>query len=78
MNTNRTYNLTDNHIDTPSIQMLDIKDIQTVFKCSKNTAYSLMHSDGFPSIKVGRKLLVSNSSLNKWIRQNEGKSFTLN
>lgn len=60
-----------------NIQMLDTKDIQRIFKCSKNTAYNLMHSDGFPSIKVGRRIFVSNLSLHKWLYQNEGKTFAL-
>lgn len=64
--------------DIKQIQMLDVKDIQGIFKCSKNTAYRLIHSDGFPSIKVGRKMLVPVTSLNKWLAQNEGKTFQIN
>lgn len=48
-----------------------------IFSCSKDTAYKLMHSNGFPSIVVGRRLLVSEKSLNKWIVQNEGKQYKL-
>lgn len=65
-------------LSTEQMQMLDVKDIQGIFKCSKNTAYKLMHSDGFPSIKIGRKMLISASSLNKWLLQNEGKNFQIN
>ena len=56
---------------------MDTKDIQQIFKCSKNTAYKLMHSDGFPSIKIGHKYLVNELSLERWIKQNEGKEFQI-
>ncbi len=34
-----------------------------------------MHSDGFPSVKVGNKFIVNELSLDRWIKQNEGKEF---
>ena len=36
-----------------------------------------MHSDGFPSIKIGNKYVVNENSLLKWIAQNEGKEFQI-
>lgn len=36
-----------------------------------------MHSDGFPSIKIGHKYLVNELSLERWIKQNEGKEFQI-
>lgn len=49
------------------ITMYDVNDIKNIFKLGENRAYDLMNSNGFPSIKIGKKILVEKSSLEKWI-----------
>ena len=39
-------------------KMLTVKDIQAIFKCGKNQAHEIVHAEGFPSIRIGRKLYV--------------------
>lgn len=53
------------------INMLDTKDLQEVLKMGRNNAYSLMKSECFPSIKIGKKYYVSEESLKAWIKDNE-------
>jgi len=62
---------------TDSIKMLDIKDLQAVLKIGKNSAYSLMKSDCFPSVQIGRKWLVSEESLKEWLKDNEYSSIII-
>lgn len=46
-------------------------------KVVKNTAYKMVRQKGFPSIKVGNRYVVRESSLEKWIETNEGREFIL-
>ena len=57
------------------IPMYDVKEIQRVFNCSKNTAYNLMNSPGFPTVKIGRRLYVEKDALEGWLKRNRGKEF---
>ena len=40
--------------------MLDVKDIQGILRISRGTAYELVNSKDFPSIKVKRRFIISN------------------
>ena len=59
------------------VKMLDIKDVQRILKIGRNSAYNLMQSKGFPSMQIGRKWLISEEALNKWIKDNEHSSVLL-
>ena len=39
------------------------------------TFYQLCRREGFPSIRVGRKILISKSGLCKWLEQQTGTNF---
>jgi predicted DNA-binding transcriptional regulator AlpA len=54
-------------------RMLTAKDIQEIFMIGKNTAYELMNSKGFPTLRINNRLYVSQSALNKWIETYSGK-----
>ena len=53
--------------------MYDVKDIQQIFRCGKNTAYELLNSPGFPSFKIGRKIYVFPEDLFQWVGKNKGR-----
>ena len=59
------------------LEMYTVKDIKEIFKCGQRQAYELMHTPGFPSIRLNTKLVVEKNSLMKWIKQNEGKRVDL-
>ncbi len=59
------------------VKMLDTKDLQTILKIGKNSAYSLMRSNCFPSVQIGRKWLVSEESLKEWLKDNEYSSIII-
>lgn len=56
------------------IIMYSTKDIEKIFQCGKNQAYAIMHTPGFPRIKVGKRLLVEKKALEKWLILNQGKN----
>ena len=40
---------------------------------SRTSVYELFHSDGFPLLRVGRRIIVASEDLLKWITENTGK-----
>ena len=57
--------------------LLTIKDIQEVFQCGKNYAYSLTKLKGFPTIKIGKKIFIPKDRLKKWIDENTNTEIEL-
>jgi predicted DNA-binding transcriptional regulator AlpA len=51
--------------------MLSADNLATFLNISKSNAYVLMNRADFPSIRIGRRLLVSQESLSKWITDKE-------
>ena len=57
--------------------LLTIKDIQEVFQCGKNYAYSLTKLKGFPTIKIDKKIFIPKDRLKKWIDENTNTEIEL-
>lgn len=53
--------------------MYTISDIQRIFDLSPSCAYRLMHSRGFPSFTLNRRIYVHPERLNEWILRQTGK-----
>ena len=46
---------------------LNANDIAAVLGISRANAYTLMHSKGFPTIKIGKRMTVPKDKLIEWI-----------
>lgn len=57
--------------------LLKASDLQELLGIGKDKAYSLMRSRSFPSMKLGGNYFVSREALDKWVSDNERKSFVL-
>ena len=57
--------------------LLDVKQLKHKLNVSRDTAYSLVHAKGFPSIKIGGRYYVSEEALKKWLTKNEGREIVL-
>lgn len=53
-------------------KMLSPKDIQQIFGCSRNKAYQIIESKGFPKIKVGKQYYIPEADLERWVAKNTG------
>lgn len=51
--------------------MLSANNLATFLSISKSNAYVLMNRADFPSIRIGKRLLVSKDSVLKWIKEQE-------
>ena len=43
------------------------KEAASMLGLSLTTMYELVHSDGFPCIRVGKKILINVEGLRKWV-----------
>ena len=64
-------------MENHDIIMYTVKDIQNIFRCSLSQAYELVNANGFPAIKVGRKILVEKKALENWLDKSRGKRIAL-
>ena len=46
---------------------LNANQVAEILGVARNTAYTLMHSEGFPTMHVGRRLLVPKEKLLQWM-----------
>ena len=45
---------------------LNAQQVADVLGIARNSAYTLMHSEGFPTIHIGKRLLVPKDKLLPW------------
>lgn len=57
--------------------LLTVKELQSLLRIGRDTAYALMHSRAFPSIKIGGRYYVARDALDRWLTQNEYRTFLL-
>lgn len=50
-------------------EVYSVKDIMTLMKISKNTAYELVKSGAFPVIQIGSTYRISKEVFEKWLHQ---------
>ena len=62
MNEYRSY------LDLPL--MLDAEDIKTIMSISRAGAYQLMHTEGFPVISIGKRMVVPRDKFLAWVEEN--------
>lgn len=48
--------------------MLSVIQVAEVLGISKTSAYELVHSDDFPSITIGKRLIVPKDKFIEWIK----------
>jgi len=57
---------------TPAL--LTVRQLGKYLNIGVNASYSLAHTKGFPRIRVGRKILVPVTLLERWLEQEANKS----
>ena len=46
---------------------LNADQVAQVLRISRANAYTLMHSDGFPTIRIGKRMVVPKNKLIEWV-----------
>ena len=54
--------------------MIKVKDLAAVMGINENSAYSLVKKKGFPSIKIGKRILVPREQFRTWLKLESWKN----
>ena len=54
--------------------MLSPIEVSDVLGVSKGTAYNLFRSEGFPSVRIGKRWVISKKALQEWLEYKEQES----
>ena len=47
--------------------MYSVDDIRSFFGCSREKSYQIIHSAGFPKVKIGRQYYIPINKFEKWV-----------
>ena len=50
--------------------MLSVPQLAAVLNISRSGAYALVRSEGFPSLKIGSRIVIPKDKLQNWINEN--------
>lgn len=53
--------------------VMDVKELQDALRISRRFAYELTKQDGFPSFKIGKKVLIDRAGLERWMKEQQEK-----
>lgn len=53
--------------------MLTAAELAGALGISRVGAYALIHSKGFPALRIGKRLMVPKDKLSAWINRNTGE-----
>ena len=56
---------------------LRVSDIKKILGISKSQAYNLVNSDGFPTLKIGRTILIPVEDFDKWQKVYKNREYRL-
>lgn len=57
---------------------LSVNELSEYLGIGRATAYELVNSDGFPSFRIGKKILINVDALHQWINDNIQKRWEQN
>lgn len=57
------------------IILYTVEDVSKLFGLGRTKTYQLMAAPGFPSFRLNRKVYITKENLEKWIRDNRGKTY---
>ena len=61
--------MTNNYTSLDQLPLaLSAEDVAQVLGISRANAYALMHSKGFPTLKIGKRMTVPKDKLIEWIQ----------
>jgi excisionase family DNA binding protein len=52
-------------------ELMTVSDVARILKVKKTTAYQVMHTRGFPALRIRRSLRVSEEAFADWLREKE-------
>ena len=56
-------------------KLITVKEFINEYGVGANKAYEIVNSKGFPSIRLGKKILIIRNKIDEWLNDNIGESF---
>lgn len=53
-------------------KLIKVRELAKILELSEKTAYEIIHSESFPKVNVGRKILIVESELDEWLASRIG------
>jgi len=53
---------------------VNVEELAQVLKISKTKAYELVKMEGFPAVKLGKRILIPTEALVHWLNANIGRA----
>lgn len=57
----------------PTGQLMSARELEETLGLTRNGAYTLLHTNGFPVVKVGSRLYAVRSEVDRWLKQEAEK-----
>lgn len=54
--------------------MMKVKDLAAVMGINENSAYSLVKKNGFPSLKIGKRIMIPREQFKTWLKLESWKN----
>ena len=58
-----------------NLKLMTVKEFCEEYGIGYNKGYQIVHSEGFPMIKCGRKIVIIRSKIDEWFDNQIGKVF---
>ena len=49
-----------------------VEEMAEIVGVSRPTAYELIHKEGFPTVRIGRRIVIPLDSLKRWLEEQAG------
>ena len=56
--------------------MLSVPEMAAALGISRAGAYELARSEGFPALRIGKRIVIPKDELREWLKRNMGKQET--
>lgn len=50
--------------------MINVEELRELLRVSKSVAYQLVRRDDFPTLRIGKRILIPTEELRDWIKNN--------
>ena len=61
-----------------SKKTMTVKEMREYLGIGANAAYNLVHTEGFPALRVGKTILIPVDMLEEWMRNNAAAGASVN
>lgn len=62
-------------MENKNLKLISVKEFCSEYGIGYNKGYQMVHSEGFPMLRLGKKILIIQSKVEEWLVSQIGKSF---